>query len=118
MVVKHERPELPESGEFRGSIIHQATRYLAGQEFNNVMLALILAALAALAWFGMPAMIAQIQLGYERAQTRYVEDATRTRQYYERTDEWKSQVIQTLLRERGIDLPNAPPRVPMSSATP
>lgn len=104
MVVKHQ----PEPDEMRGSITHSVWKYLSGQEFNNVMLFLILSALGALAWYGTPAMLNQIQQGYDRAQSRYIEDASRIRQSYERTSERDYQVIQTLLRERGIELPSTP----------
>lgn len=51
-----------------------AAAWLFGQEFNNVLLTLILASLLAMGWFGIPALISQIQDGYAVLDARQREE--------------------------------------------
>ncbi len=112
MVVDNEtKQELP---DMRSSLVHQAWRWLAGQEFNNVLLAMILGSLAALAWYGAPAMLRQIQDGYERINTRHASDLQQARLVFERDSDRQYTVIQSLLRDRGIDIPNPKQHQPIT----
>ena len=114
-MVVETKPADPE--EMKGSTVHQAIKWLSGQEFNNVLLALILTSLAGLAWYGTPALLKQIQDGYERINERHSVDLEHARFVFQRDSDRQYQVIQTLLRARGIDIPNTETR-PASAAEP
>lgn len=56
--------------------------WLAGQSFNNVLLAAILAAIGAGLYYGGPAFLKQIQTGYETLDTRHREERKQDREQY------------------------------------
>lgn len=75
-----------------GGMVEQAVNWLRGQEFNNVMLFAILAAI----FYGIPYALSQIQTGYEKQATTYDRAADRDHE-----------LIRGLLKNHGIDIPTS-----------
>lgn len=91
-------------------LVENITRWLSGQPFNNVMLFAIFAAgCYGVYWAGataIPMHLKQIQSGYEQINQQNVKDLEQSRAVFERVSDRDYQVIQSLLKDRGIDLPN------------
>lgn len=74
------------SAEDRKSLVNRSSEWLLGQPFNNVLLILILFAIAWLGYYGLttaiPAHLKAIQEGYERLEDRHREERTNTLSAY------------------------------------
>lgn len=74
------------SSDDRKSLINRSSEWLLGQPFNNVLLILILFAIAWLGYYGLttaiPAHLRAIQDGYERLEDRHREERTNTLSAY------------------------------------
>ena len=74
------------SADDRKSLINRSSEWLLGQPFNNVLLILILFAIAWLGYYGLttaiPAHLKAIQDGYERLEYRHREERTNTLSAY------------------------------------
>lgn len=74
------------SSDDRKSLINRSSEWLLGQPFNNVLLILILFAIAWLGYYGLttaiPAHLRAIQDGYERLENSHREERANTLNTY------------------------------------
>lgn len=72
--------------EDKKTVVNRGTEWLLGQPFNNVLLIMILFAIAWLGYYGLttaiPSHLRAIQDGYERLEDRHREERTNTLSTY------------------------------------